>query len=108
MSLAGDLEAPEHVGDEYVTYNRRSERRPRQYFPPFPPNSEEEEETHMESERRAEREAECEVERMLGGRCDKPEGSGKAPHGTRGNLHVSTQQSGSQSAGHHLVFNTYG
>ena len=48
-------------------------------FPPFPPNSEEEEEAHKEAERRAEPEAEREVERMLGDRYERLEGSGKAP-----------------------------
>jgi hypothetical protein len=44
-------------------------------FPPFPPNSKEEEEAHREAERRAEREA----ERMLGDRYERPEGNGKDP-----------------------------
>jgi hypothetical protein len=46
MSAAGDPEGREHVGDEYVTYNRHQERRHRPDFPPFPPSSEEEEEAH--------------------------------------------------------------
>jgi hypothetical protein len=46
MSAAEDPDGREHVGDEYVTYNRRKERRPRPDFPPFPPSSEEEEEVH--------------------------------------------------------------
>jgi hypothetical protein len=75
MSAAEDPEGREHVGDEYVTYNGRKERRPRPDFPPFPPSSEEEEEAHGEVERRAEHE----VERMLGDRYERPEGSGKAP-----------------------------
>jgi hypothetical protein len=75
MSAVEDLDGREHVGDEYVTYNRRKERRSRPDFPPFPPSSEEEEEVHREAERRAERE----VERMLGDRYERPEGSGKAP-----------------------------
>jgi hypothetical protein len=75
MSAAEDPEGREHVGDEYVTYNRHQERRHRPDFPPFPPSSEEEEEAHREAERRAEREA----ERMLGDRYERPEGSGKAP-----------------------------
>jgi len=75
MSAAKDPEGHEHVGDEYVTYNRHQERRHRPDFPPFPPSSEEEEEAHREAERRAERE----VERMLGDRYERPEGSGKAP-----------------------------
>jgi hypothetical protein len=79
MSTAEDPDGREHVGDEYVTYNRRKERRPRPDFPPFPPSSEEEEEAHREAERRAEREAEREAERMLGDRYERPEGSGKAP-----------------------------
>jgi hypothetical protein len=79
MSAAEDPEGREHVGDEYVTYNRRKERRSRPDFPPFPPSSEEEEEAHREAERRAEREAEREAERMLGDRYERPEGSGKAP-----------------------------
>jgi hypothetical protein len=79
MSAAEDPEGREHVGDEYVTYNRHKERRHRPDFPPFPPSSEEEEEAHREAERRAEREAEREAERMLGDRYERPEGSGKAP-----------------------------
>jgi hypothetical protein len=76
---AEDPEGHEHVGDEYVTYNKHQERRHRPDFPPFPPSSEEEEEAHREEERRAEREAEPEAERMLGDRYERPEGSGKAP-----------------------------
>jgi hypothetical protein len=53
MSAAEDPEGREHVGDEYVTYNRHKERRHRLDFPPFPPSSEEEEEAHREAERRA-------------------------------------------------------
>jgi hypothetical protein len=49
MSAIEDPEDREHIGDEYVTYNRRKERRPRLDFPPFPPSSEEEEEAHMRS-----------------------------------------------------------
>jgi hypothetical protein len=75
MSLAGDPEGREHVGDEYVTYNRRRERRPRPDFPSFPPSSEEDEEAHREAERRAEHEA----ERLMGDAYERPEGSGKAP-----------------------------
>jgi hypothetical protein len=59
MSAAEDLEDHEHVGDEYVTYNKHQERRHRLDFPLFPPSSEEEEEVHREAERRAECEAEC-------------------------------------------------
>jgi hypothetical protein len=33
MSAAEDPEGCEHVGDEYVIYNRRKERRPRPNFP---------------------------------------------------------------------------
>ena len=79
MSAAEDSEGREHVGDEYVTYNRHKERRHRPKFPPFPPSSEEEKEAHREEERRAECEAECEAERMQGDRYQRPEGSGKAP-----------------------------
>jgi hypothetical protein len=79
MSAAKDPRGREHVGDEYVTYNRRKEGRPRPDFPPFPPSSEEEEEAQREAKRRAEREAEHEAERMLGDRYERPEGSGKAP-----------------------------
>jgi hypothetical protein len=75
MSGAEDPGGREHVGDEYVTYNRCKEGRPRSDFPPFPPSSEEEEEAQREAERRAEREA----ERMLVDRYERPEGSGKAP-----------------------------
>ena len=80
MSAAEDPKGCEHVGDEYVTYNRHQERSHRPDFPPFPPSSEEkeEEEAHREAERRAEREAECKAERMLGDRYEQPEGSGKA------------------------------
>jgi hypothetical protein len=76
MSLAEDPEGREHVGNEYVTYNRRRERISRTYYPPFPPNSEEE--AHGEAERRAKHEAEREAERMMGDRYERPEGSGKA------------------------------
>jgi hypothetical protein len=79
MSAAEDPDGREHVGDEYVTYNRHKERRSRPDFPSFPPSSEEEEEAHREAERRAECEVECEAERMLGDRFERPEGSGKAP-----------------------------
>jgi hypothetical protein len=54
MSAAEDPDGREHVGDKYVTYNRRKERRARPNFPPFPPSSEEEEEAHREAERRVE------------------------------------------------------
>jgi hypothetical protein len=53
MGSVEDLEGREHVGDEFVTYNKRRERRPRPDYPPFPPSSEEEEEAHREAERRA-------------------------------------------------------
>ena len=72
MSVVEDAEGREHVGDEYVTYNRQQERRHRPDFSPFPPSSEEEEEAHKEAERRAEHEAEREVERMLGDRYEQP------------------------------------
>jgi hypothetical protein len=79
MSVAEDPRGREHVRDEYVTYNRRKEGRPRSDFPPFPPSSEEEEETQREAKRKAEREAEREAKRMLGDIYERPEGSGKAP-----------------------------
>jgi hypothetical protein len=79
MSTTEEPDGHEHVGDEYVTYNRRKERRSRPNFPPFPPSSEEEEETHREAERRAECEAERKVERRLGDIYERPEGSDKAP-----------------------------
>jgi hypothetical protein len=44
MSAAEDPGGREHIGDEYVTYNRRKKGRPRSDFPPFPPSLEEEEE----------------------------------------------------------------
>ena len=53
MSATEDPDSHEHVGDEYVTYNRRKKIRPRPEFPPFPPSSEEEEEAHREAVRRA-------------------------------------------------------
>jgi hypothetical protein len=70
MSAAEDPEGREHVGDEYVTYNRHKERRHRPNFPPFSPSSEEEEEAHREVERMAKPEAKCEAERMLGDRYE--------------------------------------
>jgi hypothetical protein len=78
MSATEDPEGHEHVGDEYVTYNMHKERRHRPEFPPFPPSSEEEEEAHIEAERKAEREDKRKVERMLGDIYERPEGSGKA------------------------------
>jgi hypothetical protein len=79
MGSAKNSEGREHVGDEYVTYNRRMERRrPRTNYPPFPPSLEEEEEAHREAERRVEHEAEREAERMMGDKYERPEGSGKA------------------------------
>jgi hypothetical protein len=51
MSAAEDPEGREHIGDEYVTYNKRRERRSRTDFPPFPPSSEEDEEAHREKGR---------------------------------------------------------
>jgi hypothetical protein len=62
MSATEDPGGREHVGDEYVTYNRHKEGRPRSDFPPFPPSSEEEEEAQREAERRVEHEAEHERE----------------------------------------------
>ena len=56
MSVVEDPNGREHVGDQYVTYNRHKERRPRHDFPPFPLSSKEEEEAHREAERRAEHE----------------------------------------------------
>ena len=50
MSAAEDPEGREHVGDEYVTYNRHKERRHRPDFPPFPPSSEERK-RHTEKQR---------------------------------------------------------
>jgi hypothetical protein len=79
MNTAKEPDDREHAGDEYVTYNRRKGRRDRPNFPPFPPNSEEEEEAHRDAERRAEHEAEREAERRLGDRYERPEGSGKTP-----------------------------
>jgi hypothetical protein len=79
MNIAKEPNGREHVGDEYVTYNRRREIRDRPNFPPFPPSSEEEEEALREAERREEREAKREAERRLGERYERPEGSGKAP-----------------------------
>jgi hypothetical protein len=61
MSAAKYPEGREHVGDEYVTYNRHQERRHMLDFPPFPPSSEEEEEAHIKTERRAECEADHEA-----------------------------------------------
>jgi hypothetical protein len=79
MSSAREPEGREHVGDEYVTYNKRRKRRPRPYFPHFPPSLEEMEEAHREAKRRAEHEADREVERMLGDKYERLEGSDKAP-----------------------------
>jgi hypothetical protein len=73
MNTTEEPDGREHVGDEYVTYNRRKERRPN--FPPFPPSSEEEEEAQREAKRRIEHEA----ERSIGDRYERLEGSGKAP-----------------------------
>jgi hypothetical protein len=79
MSAAEVLEGCEHVGDKYVTYNRHREKRSRPDFPPFPPSSKEDEELHIEEERREESEVEHEAERMLGDIYERLEGSGKAP-----------------------------
>jgi hypothetical protein len=90
MSALEDPEGREHVGDEYITYNRHQERRHRLYFLPFSPSSEEEEEAHREAERRAEREAKREAERMLGDIYEQPEGR-QGPHKSRGSFHVDYQ-----------------
>jgi hypothetical protein len=79
MSSTGDPECRDHLGDEYVTYKRCRERRPRPSFPSFPPSSEEEEEAHREAKRRAEHEPEREAERILGDRYERLQGSDKAP-----------------------------
>jgi hypothetical protein len=83
MSAAEDPEGRDHVGDEYVTYNGRKERRPRPDFPPFPPSLEEEEGAHGKAKRRVENEAEHEAkheaEMMLSDRYEREEGSGKVP-----------------------------
>jgi hypothetical protein len=79
MSATEDPEGHENIGDKYVTCNKHQERRHRPDFPLFPPSSEEKEEAHRVGERRAEHEAKHEVERMLGNRYERPEGSGKAP-----------------------------
>jgi hypothetical protein len=76
MSATSDPGGREHVGDEYVTYNRHKEGRPISDFPLFLPSSEKD--AHREAERRAEHEDEHEAERMLGDRYERPEGSGKA------------------------------
>jgi hypothetical protein len=107
MSSAEDPEGREHVGDEYVTYNRRRERRPRPDFPPFPPSSEEEEEAHREAERRAEHEASMR-QRGCWETDMRDQRAVARPPWTRGNLHAGTQQSGSQSAGHDSVLGTDG
>jgi hypothetical protein len=101
MSSAGDPEGREHVGDEYVTYNRCRERRSRLDFPPFPPSSEEE--APMEAERRTEHE----TERMLGDKYERLEGSGKAPMEPKATfMQVLNNLVGSQSTGHDSVFGT--
>jgi hypothetical protein len=92
MSATEDPEGHEHVGDEYVTYNKHQERRHRPDFPPFPPSLEEEEEAHREAERRAEREAEREVERMLGDRYERPRGQWQGPRRSRGTFHAGYQR----------------
>jgi hypothetical protein len=70
MNPAEEPDGREHKGDEYVTYNRCRGRRDRPNFPPFSPNSKEEEEALREAERRAEREAEREAEKRLGDRYE--------------------------------------
>jgi hypothetical protein len=77
MGWTEEPEGCEHVGDEYVTYNRRKERRPRIDYPPFPPSSKEEEEEEMHRE--VEIREECEAERMMGDIYERPKRSGKAP-----------------------------
>jgi hypothetical protein len=79
MSAAEDPDGREHEGDEYISYDRRKERRLRLDFPLFHPISEEEEEVHREAKRRAECEVEREAERMLGDIYERPKGRGKAP-----------------------------
>jgi len=99
MSSVENPKSREHIGDEFVTHSRRREGRgPRSDYPPFPDNSEEEEEAHREAEQRAEyppfppsseeeeeahkeaeRKADHEAERMTGDECERPEGSGKEP-----------------------------
>jgi hypothetical protein len=79
MNTTKEPNRREHIGDEYVTYNRRRGIRDRPNFPPFPPSSEEEEEAQREAERRAECEAECEAKRRLGDRYERLESSGKTP-----------------------------
>jgi hypothetical protein len=75
-----DPKGREHLGDEYVTYNRGMERRrPRENYPPFIPSSEDEEDAHREADRRVEHETQCEAERIMGDRYERPKGSGKAP-----------------------------
>jgi hypothetical protein len=108
MSVAEDPGGCEHVGDKYVTYNKCKEGRPRYYFPPFPPISEEEEEAQREAERSAERDVEHKVKRMLGDIYERLEGSGKGPMEPGSNLHVGSRQYGSQSAGHDSVLGTDG
>jgi hypothetical protein len=70
MSAIEDPEGHEHVGDEYVTYNRHQERRHRHDFPLFPPSLEEEEEAHREAKRRADHDTKREGERILGERYE--------------------------------------
>jgi hypothetical protein len=79
MCSTGEPEGREHVGDEYVTYDRRKERTLRPDFPPFPPSSDEEEEVHREAKRRAKHEPEHETKRMMGGAYERQEVSGKTP-----------------------------
>jgi hypothetical protein len=54
MNTVEEPDDHEHVGDKYVTYNRRRGRRDMPNFPPFPHSSEEEEEAHKEEARQRE------------------------------------------------------
>jgi len=59
LSSVENPKGREHIGDEFVTYNRRREQRgPKSDYPPSPHSSKEEEEEQQEAERRVEREAE--------------------------------------------------
>jgi hypothetical protein len=78
MNPTEEPDGHEHEGDKYVTYNMRRGRRDMPNFPPFPPSSEEEEEALREVKLRVEHEAEGKVEKRLGDRYERPEGSGKA------------------------------
>jgi hypothetical protein len=100
MSAAEDPGGREHIGDKYVTNNKRKEGRPRSDFPPFPPSSEEKEEANREVERREEHEA----ERMLRDKYERLEGSGKAPMETEtAFMQVVIQQAMTQSLRRWLI-----